>query len=99
MPPKFLENMVLLCFERRLSKQNSVIRLKSSILAPPKFLAPQKFLSWLRHCGWIHKYLQIKKKTYFKYCWSESGAHCNGGLQKAEVWWRNWSRGNRYFAL
>ena len=38
MPPKFLENMVILCFERRFSKQNSVIHLKSSIL------------SWLRHC-------------------------------------------------
>jgi len=28
-----------LCFERRFSKQNNVIRLKSSILAPKKFLA------------------------------------------------------------
>jgi len=27
-PPKFLENIVILCFERRFSKQNSVIRLK-----------------------------------------------------------------------
>jgi len=34
MPPKFLENMVILCFERRFSKQNSVIHLKSSILPP-----------------------------------------------------------------
>jgi len=32
-----------LCFERRFSKQNSVIRLKSNILPP------QKFLGWLRH--------------------------------------------------
>jgi len=31
-PQKFLEN-VILCFERRFSKQNSVIRLKSNILA------------------------------------------------------------------
>ena len=38
-PPKFLENIVILCFERRFSKQNSVIRLKSNILAPPKFWA------------------------------------------------------------
>jgi len=44
MPPqKFLENVAILCFERRFSKQNSVIRLKSNILAPPKFLG------WLRH--------------------------------------------------
>jgi len=49
MPPtKFLENIVILCFERRFFKQNSVIRLKSSILAPPNF-APPKFLGWLRH--------------------------------------------------
>jgi len=39
MPPKFLENIVILCFERRFSKQNSGIRLKSNILAPQKFWA------------------------------------------------------------
>jgi len=33
-PPKFLENTVILCFE-----QNSVIRLKSNVLAPPNFWA------------------------------------------------------------
>jgi len=33
MPPKCSENIVILCFERRFVKQNSVIRLKSSILA------------------------------------------------------------------
>jgi len=33
-PPKFLENTVLLCIERRFSNQNSVIRLKSNILPP-----------------------------------------------------------------
>jgi len=31
--PKFLENIVILCFERRFSKQNSVFRLKLNILA------------------------------------------------------------------
>ena len=31
-PPKVLENRVILCFERRFSKQNSVIRLKLNIL-------------------------------------------------------------------
>jgi len=34
MPPKFLENIVILCFERHFSKQNNVIRLKSNI--PPQ---------------------------------------------------------------
>jgi len=38
-----LENIVILCFEKRFSKQNSVIRLKSNILAPPNFLALQSF--------------------------------------------------------
>jgi len=46
MPPKFLENIVILCFERRFSKQNSVIPLKSHTLTPPKFLG------WLRHCSY-----------------------------------------------
>ena len=43
--PKFLENIVILCYERRFSKQNSVVRLKSNIL-PPK-----KFVGWLSHCA------------------------------------------------
>ena len=34
-PPKCLKNIVILCLERRFSKQNSVIRLKSNILSPP----------------------------------------------------------------
>ena len=41
--PKFLENIVILCFERRFSKQNSVIRLKSNILDPPIFWPSQIF--------------------------------------------------------
>jgi len=40
--PKFLENIVILCFERRFSKQNRVSRLQSNILAPPKIFVPQK---------------------------------------------------------
>jgi len=40
-PQKVLENIVILCFERRFSKQNSVIRLKSNILAPRKFFPPK----------------------------------------------------------
>ena len=35
MPPKCLEHTVILCFERRCSKQNGVIRLKSDILPLP----------------------------------------------------------------
>ena len=35
-PQKFLETAVILCFERRFSKENSVICLKSNILAPPQ---------------------------------------------------------------
>jgi len=38
MPPKFLE-IVILCFERRFSKQNSAIRLTANILAPTNFWA------------------------------------------------------------
>jgi len=38
-PPKFLKNMVILYFERRFSKQNSVIRLKSNFWPPQKFWA------------------------------------------------------------
>ena len=41
--PKFVENIVILCFEIRFSKQNTIIRLKSNILAPAKFWG------WLRH--------------------------------------------------
>jgi len=36
-PHKVLENIGILCVERRFSRQNSVIRLKSNILAPPIF--------------------------------------------------------------
>jgi len=47
--PKFLENIVILCFERRFYKQNSVNRLKSNILSPPKFFGSPNILGWLRH--------------------------------------------------
>jgi len=36
MPPKFVENIVILCFENRFSKQSNVIRLQSNILTPPQ---------------------------------------------------------------
>ena len=40
-PPTFLTYLVILCFERRHSKQNIVIRLKSNILASPNFWPPK----------------------------------------------------------
>jgi len=45
-----------LCFERRFSEQNSVIRLKSNILAP------QKFLGWLRHCFHLFNRVRAENK-------------------------------------
>ena len=38
-PKNFLAYLVVLCFERRCLKQNTVARLKSKIFAPPKFWA------------------------------------------------------------
>ena len=39
--PQFFKNIVILCFERRFSKQNNVIHLKSNIFAPrSKFWSP-----------------------------------------------------------
>jgi len=43
MSPKFLAHIVILCFDRRYPKQNSVIRVKSNILVLPNFLTPPKF--------------------------------------------------------
>jgi len=37
-PLKFLEYIVILCFERGYTKQNTVFRLKSNILPPPVFV-------------------------------------------------------------
>jgi len=45
-PPKFLEHIVILCFEKRYPKQNSVIRLKWNILAPLKIFV---LATLLRH--------------------------------------------------
>jgi len=47
-PPKFLEHLVILCFERRYLKQNTVASLKSTIL-PPRAFIPKKILGGLRH--------------------------------------------------
>jgi len=43
MSPQILEYKVILCFERRHLKQNSVIRLKSIILVPQIFCPLKKF--------------------------------------------------------
>jgi len=49
-PHKFLQRIVILCFERCFFKQNGVIRLQTNILTSPNILAHTKFLGWLRHC-------------------------------------------------
>jgi len=49
-----------MCFERRVSKQNSVIRLKSNIWPPPKFLG------WLRH--WMDCACLLCKMCGYYYC-------------------------------
>jgi len=48
MPPKFLENIVILCLERHFSKQKCYSP-KIKYFGSPNFLAPPKFLGWLRH--------------------------------------------------
>jgi len=48
MPPKCLEIIVVLCFEKRFAKQNSVIRQNQTFCSP-------KFLGWLRHCIGVFK--------------------------------------------
>jgi len=45
MPPKFLENKVILCFERRYPKQNSVFRRELNNFAPTNFCAGYAILS------------------------------------------------------
>jgi len=57
-PPKFLENIVILCFERRFSKQNSVIRQKSNFLPP-------KFLGWLHHWPLCHFHKSLSRFSLF----------------------------------
>jgi len=51
-PPKFLENIVILFFERRFSKQNSVIHLQSNILAPPNFWPLPNFWAGYATASW-----------------------------------------------
>ena len=60
-PPKFLKRIVILYFQRRFSKQNRIILLKSDILASPKIFCHPHFLGWLRHC---HQSQKPKNANY-----------------------------------
>jgi len=51
-PPKFLEKIVILCFERRFFKQSSVIRQKWNILSPQMFWHPPNF--WTGYATGTH---------------------------------------------
>jgi len=94
-PPKFLENIVILFFERRFSKQNSLIRLKSNILPPPIFFAPPKIfglatsLLWhaqmaFCHVNWISEIQSgVLKKLY-----STLAKSCNANLWSFEKYLR-----------
>jgi len=97
-PAKLLENIVILCFERHFSKQNSVIRLKLNILAPPKFLPLPNFWAgydtvWCQqHWFWTHankmlaqRRLQPKVTKVFDKSF---------GVQTHKIsvrWFRNWN--------
>jgi len=71
--PKFSENIVILCFERHFSKQNSVFRLKSNIFPPKFFWFPPKFWAGYAtaHSGLNHqsfgkdrKLMWVKTETH-----------------------------------
>ena len=102
-PPKCLENIVILCFERRFSKQNGVIRLNSNILSPLIFLPPSKFLGWLRHCFMV---CGVLTKTLNTCDPCSSTGFCNITAElfsKGLCWWPpenrsvapNWGQGPR----
>ena len=52
MPSKFLENIVILCFERRFCKENRVIRLVSNSLPPPKIFGLSNVVCYERGLLW-----------------------------------------------
>jgi len=60
-PHKFLEHIVVLSFERRFSKQNGGIRLKSNILVPQ--ISPPKILE-LATTGFFLPVIFTKFKTW-----------------------------------
>jgi len=58
MLPKFLAYLVILCFERRCLKQNTVARLKLSDLVHPKILC------WLRNCYQVNQLFYFTVSAY-----------------------------------
>jgi len=61
-PSKFLENIVILCFERRYGKQNNIIHLKSNIrdrtnFCPPVFglATPLNTVHYSETCNDFHR--------------------------------------------
>jgi len=55
-PHKFFKYQVILCFERRYPKQNTVASLKSNFAPPPKFFCPPKRLWFIyaSSCWWTY---------------------------------------------
>jgi len=56
MTPKFVEHIVILCFEGWYPQKNRVIHLKSNILTPPNFFAPANFVGPKKFLGWLRYY-------------------------------------------
>jgi len=67
-PPKGLENMVILCFERRFFKQNRVIHLKSNILAPQFFWPLPNF--WAGYATVMDPFDDLAESCSVTYTWS-----------------------------
>jgi len=61
--PKFLENIVILCFDSRFSKQ---IRIKSYTLVPPKNFGPPQILGLAAITRAIRNYSWLRKLLYFR---------------------------------
>jgi len=78
MPPKFSENIVILCFERHFSKQNSVIRLKSNILPPKIFGLATPLSSSTLSLKVAQDHKNAKRLALFCYAFKNtSGVHSN----------------------
>jgi len=76
--PQILENIVILCFVKCFSKQNSVIRLKSNILPPQFFCTPPNF--WAGYATGLNLFV-VGKHRYSKLntwqCTSQFVFHVN----------------------
>jgi len=57
MPPNFLANVVVLCFETRCPKPNTFAHLNSKDLAPPKILG------WLPYCVSVPQIFEVQHTT------------------------------------